>query len=171
MGMRVHIGVAVVVSVLVAALCGCGGSAPVAGSSASASPATQAASPAPVDLTLPTTIYAGSSTIGAELSAPSSPAKVSARRALRLNHLAPKGRLTGTVLADVTMPGASYDGGPLKDVTSWVYVYTFTKPFDPRIGGMKTASPSPSPSPLLVQHAVFILNAADGDFVRGFFVK
>ena len=171
MGMRVRIGVTVVVLVLVAALCGCGGSAPVVGNSASASPAARATSPAPVDLTLPTTIFAGNSTMGAELSAPSSPAKVSAKRALRVSHVAPKARLTGTVLADVTMPDQSYHGGPLQDVTSWVYVYTFAKPFDPRVGGMKTASPSASLSPLLVWHAVFILNAADGDFVRGFFVK
>ena len=168
--MRVRIAVAVVALVVVAAACGCGGPAPEAEDTPSA--ASQTASPTAIGLTLPTTIYAGNSTaIGAELTAPSSPARVSARRALRISRAAPKARLSGTVLADVTMPGSSYNGGPLKDVTSWVYVYTFAKPFDPRIGGMKTGSPSPSPSPLLVWHEVVILNAADGDFVRGFFSR
>ena len=111
-------GIVIAVLAAVVGLCGCGGSAAVTSGSGSASPA-------PVDLTLPTTIYVGDSTSeGAELSPPSAAAKVSARRALTVSGVAPEGSLSGTVLADVTMPGESYDGGPLQDVTSWVYVYT-----------------------------------------------
>ena len=164
-----RIGIVIAVLAVVGA-CGCGGSAAVTSGSGSASP--QAASPSPVDLTLPTTIYAGDSTsVAAELSPPSASAKVSARRALTVSGVDPEGRLTGTVLADVTMPGASYDGGPLKDVTSWVCVYTLPEPLDPRSGGPLRSSPAPSRSPMLVQHAVFILDAADGRFVRGFFTQ
>ncbi len=150
--------------------CGCGGAVNVTSGSGSGSPS--AVSPTPVDLTLPATIYAGDSTsVGAQLSSPSAPAKVSAKRALAVSRIDPQGRLTGTVLADVTMPGESYAGGPLEDVTAWVCVYTLPQPMDPRSGGPLRASPAPSRSPMLVQHAVFILDAADGAFVRGFFTK
>jgi hypothetical protein len=157
----------ITVAVVTVSVCGCG-SAAVSTASGSASP--RVASPAPVDLTPPTTIYAGdSTTVGAELSPPSTVAKVSAKRALRASRIDPQGRLTGTVLADVTLPGASYHGGPFKDVTSWVYVYTFPQSFDPRSSGAIRSSPARSP--MLVQQGVFIVDAANGKFVGGFFTK
>jgi hypothetical protein len=160
--------------VLAAALTACASSPQTTSvsPSPSPSPAGVVATATPIDLALPTTIYAGGSTTGAQLSAPSAPAKVSAKRALRgVGHLATGARLTGQVLADVTMPGASHSGEPLKDLTSWVFVYTFAKPFDARIGDVTAVSPSASPTPLLVSHGIFIVDASDGDFVLGYFAK
>jgi hypothetical protein len=148
----------------------CAGSSPATASSP-VSPKTASASPAPVDLTLPTTIHAGTSaTLGAALSKPTSPAKVSSKRALALSHTNPVARLTGTVLADVTMPNDFYRGKRIEGLTCWVFVFTAAKPFDPRVGAY-IPTPHPTPSPMLVWHMIFIVDASNGQFVRGFFTK
>jgi len=158
--------------VITIAACGCAGGSSTSASSVTASPAATAASPAPVDLTLPTSIHPGNATSGgASLSEPSSAAKVSSMRALALNHLNPGARLTGTVLADVTMRNDFYRGRPIAGLTCWVYVLTFPKPVDPRTIGKSTASTNVTPASQLVQHEVFILDARNGQFVRGFLTK
>ena len=135
------------------------------------------ATPPPVDLTLPTTINLGESTnLGASLSQPSSQAGVSWQQALAINDLHPEARLTGEVLADVTMPNDFYRGKRIENLTCWVYVFTFAKPIDPRTGGpiyRPSGAPSPtaSPRPMAVWHMVAIVDASNGQFVRGFFTK
>jgi hypothetical protein len=170
---RMRLALIIAAALVVGVAGGCAGSSPTASTSSPASPAATTASPEPVNLTLPTTIHPGNaSTGGAALSTLSRKAKVSASRALAQNHLDPKARLTGTVLADVTMPNDFYLGKPIDGLTCWVHVYTFAKPFDPRIGGPPIGSTlSPAAPSMLVQHAVFILDASNGQFVRGFFTR
>jgi hypothetical protein len=169
---RTQLALIVAAFVIAGAACGCAGSSPTTSVSSPSSPSTTGVSSVPVDLTLPTTIHLGDATTGgAALSKPSSEAHVSSERALALNHLNPKAGLTGTVLADVTMPNDFYRGRRIEGLTCWVYVFTFPKPFDPRIGGPPVSSPSPTPPPMLVQHAVFILDATNGQFVRSFYTR
>jgi hypothetical protein len=148
---------------------------------ATTSPESAAGPPLPVDLTLPTSIHAGTGTTGgAALSEPSSRAEVTASWALGINHLKPEARRTGTVLADVTMPNDFYHGKRIEDLTCWVVVFTLPQAIDPRLGGpaQPGALNSPAPAaphatrrPMLVWHMVVILDASDGEFVRGFFTK
>ena len=93
------------------------------------------------------------------------------KRALALADMHPKARLTGKLLAGVTMPNDFYHGKPIENLTCWVYVFTAAKPFDPRVGGPMRASPTATPTPLLVWHMIVILDASNGQFVRGFFTK
>jgi hypothetical protein len=167
-----QLALAVAVFVIAASASGCAGTSPVTSASSPVSPKTAGASPTPVDLTLPTTIHAGTAaTGGAALSKPTSPAKVSSKRALALSHTNPVARLTGTVLADVTMPNDFYRGKRIEGLTCWVFVFTTAKPFDPRLGGPYIPTPHPTPSPMLVWHMVFIVDASNGQFVRGFSTK
>ncbi len=150
-----------------ALLAGCGGS--TSPSHPGSTPA--GAGPPPVDLTLPTTIHPGESNSGgASLSQPTVEPRVSWQRALALNDFQAGPRLTGKVLADVTMPNDFYRGKRIENLTCWVFVFTASKPFDPRIGGYRSPGSSPLP-PMAVWHRIVIIDAANGQFVRGYSTK
>ena len=111
--------------------------------------------------------------IAATLTKATSRPGVTASRALARNGLrsSAQRRLTGTVLADVTMPNDYSRGKAIRDLPWWVFVFTFPKALDPSFGpppGVTPATPSPSS---LVWHSVVIVVAENGDFVRGFFTK
>ena len=148
--------VAATFGVVLVAACACGQSAPAPPTSVASSAPAVEASPTPIDLTLPTTL-GNPETTGAILSTPSTEASLSAERAWSRSRLNPRARLTGTVLADVRMPGDSYRGKPLEGVTCWVYVFTANEPFDPQSGGPIGSSSSPGHP--LIWHAVILLDA------------
>jgi hypothetical protein len=164
---------AVAATVLVA--CGSAGTTATTSPRQTASPS---ATPTPVSLRLPTTLYAGDShTFGARLAAPTSPAKVTLRDALARSVPNMSFKLTGSVPANVIVPGGFYQGRPIRGLTCWVVVYTSSKPFNGSLGGPapQTTWPSAAPAPprnvVMVQHSVIILDARTGRFVRGFFTK
>ena len=150
----------------------CAGSHPAASTSSPASPSPTAASPTPVDLTLPTTIHFGDGNVGgATLTQPSTKARVSWRRALVHSETSSSLPLTEKVLADVTMPNDFYHGERIHDLTCWIYVFTAPQAFDPRILGGPAKTPTATLAPRLVWHMVAIVDASNGEFVRGFATK
>ncbi len=150
---------------------GCAGRSSGAPSSASpASSRAAAASPTPLDLRPPTTIRLGTSaTTAATLSKATCRARLSASRALAGNSLRfVHACLTDTILADVSMPSDYYRGRPIRDLPCWVFVFTYRKPFQPVGFGFINSAPSPSPTAAMDWHMVFIVDASNGRFVRGF---
>lgn len=151
---------------------GCARSSSATSASTPSSQRAASCSPAAIDLTLPTTIHAGTGvTGGAALSLPSSPAMMSCSRAVAVSGVDPQGQLSGQVLADVSMPNDRYRGERIDGLTCWVYVFTLPQAIDPRLGGPYSATPRPRPSPMLVQHLIVIIDAGNGQFVRGYFTR
>jgi hypothetical protein len=167
--------VAIVLATAIATTTQCGSRSPEAHSPSPSS------TPAPISLSLPTTIHFGDSTSGgAYLAKPTSRAKVSVDRALSDQMTSsyqmpptpgdaspmPAGRLQ-SVLADVTMPNDRYLGRPIRGLTCWVVVYTYSKPINASLGGPAGSTPVP----VIVQHWVTIFDARTGAVVRGFYTK
>ena len=151
---------AIVLVAAVATITQCGSRSPAAQSPSS--------SPAPISLSLPTTIHYGDSTTGgAVLTKPTSRAKVTVEQALAMNDMDLPAERTQSVLADVTMPTDFYQGKAIRGLTCWVIVTTYPKPIDASMGGPV----GKTPAPVMVQHGVTIFDARTGAFVRGFFTK
>ena len=125
--------------------------------------------PAPISLSLPTTIHLSTMTNGgAYLAKPTAGATVTLGQALAMNNMESPAAGTQSVLADVTWPSEFYGGKPIHSLTCWVVVYPLPQPANPSLGGPAHSTPVPT---TMVQHSVFILDARTGAIVRGFFTK